>query len=316
MTRRKPGNLPASEGTYTPSGQKVRMETLQDEDTSLRRLSVPAPCVGRFFFGPPALRVRNIPAVVPPCGPSGRVRTRTRTRGAQLRRWRRLHRRCFRLRRHPGSVGGVGRGQRPRTVVDDIGQEIYLEAPPQRILSVGLAMDNILLSVTDPPRVVGVTTLATDPQWSYVADVSPHMTLVQQLNAEQVLALAPDIVLVAVERSRRRAPAAGVGREAVHVRRLRHGGRRAGQHRPHRGDHGRRGPGAGAHRRVLPPLRTNRVPHRGQGAAPGLVVGRLGRDGGSGMSIHDIIEMAGGVNAAARHGIRGWHTSTPRRSCR
>src|SRR5690606_15411120 len=60
MTRRKPGNLPASEGTYTPSGQKVRMETLQERTRSLRRLSVPAPCVGGFFCGPPALRVRNI----------------------------------------------------------------------------------------------------------------------------------------------------------------------------------------------------------------------------------------------------------------
>ncbi len=48
-------------------------------------------------------------------------------------------------------------GAFPRTVVDDIGQEIFLAEPPQRIVSVGLAMDNILLSVTDPERVVGVT---------------------------------------------------------------------------------------------------------------------------------------------------------------
>src|SRR5690606_14739533 len=56
-----------------------------------------------------------------------------------------------------------------------------------------------LLSVTDPERVVGVSAWAADPASSYVVDkVRPHMTLVEQLNAEQVLAVAPDIVLVAV----------------------------------------------------------------------------------------------------------------------
>src|SRR5690606_34551272 len=67
-----------------------------------------------------------------------------------------------------------------------------------RIFSVGLAMDNVLLSITDPARVVGVTRYALDPAYSYVADrVADHMVILDELNAEQVLAVRPDIVLVA-----------------------------------------------------------------------------------------------------------------------
>jgi len=45
---------------------------------------------------------------------------------------------------------GPAAGAFPRTLVDDIGQEISLPEPPQRIVSAALALDNILLFVTDP----------------------------------------------------------------------------------------------------------------------------------------------------------------------
>src|SRR5690606_16069760 len=94
---------------------------------------------------------------------------------------------------------GPAAGAFPRTLVDDIGQEISLPEPPQRIVSAALALDNILLFVTDPQRVVAVTRFAADPAYSYVSDrLQPHMTIIDQLNAEQVLALDPDIVLIAV----------------------------------------------------------------------------------------------------------------------
>ncbi len=86
----------------------------------------------------------------------------------------------------------------PRTVIDGTGAEIVLDEPPQRIFSTAAAIDNILLSVVDPERVVAVTIYATLEGYSYVADrVAPHMMIVETLNGEQVLAANPDIVLVA-----------------------------------------------------------------------------------------------------------------------
>lgn len=88
----------------------------------------------------------------------------------------------------------------PLTVVDDTGRELLIQGPPRRILSTGLAMDNILLSLVDPERVIGVTRFATQPDFgSYVADkVQPHMILVDQLSPEYVVAADPDLVLVAI----------------------------------------------------------------------------------------------------------------------
>lgn len=223
---------------------------------------------------------------------------------------RRLHRAVFVFAVILALSAASAAGAFPRTVVDDIGQEIYLEAPPQRILSVGLAMDNILLSVTDPSRVVGVTTLATDPQWSYVADlVSPHMTLVQQLNAEQVLALAPDIVLVA----------AWNDPDVVHQ--LRELGIRLYTFAAFDtvadalDNIARIGEITGDDDRAQALIdefyrRYGQIAFRIAGRERPLVLSwdDWGTTAGPGMSIHDVIELAGGVNAAARHGIRGWHT--------
>lgn len=87
----------------------------------------------------------------------------------------------------------------PRTVVDDMGTEIYLEAPPERIFSVALALDNITLSLVEPERVVGVSSFASQPEWgSYVADlIGDHMVHVEVLTSEIVLAAEPEIVLAA-----------------------------------------------------------------------------------------------------------------------
>lgn len=198
----------------------------------------------------------------------------------------------------------------PRTIVDDIGQEIYLDAPPQRIMSVGLAMDNILLAVTDPARVIGVTTLATDPQWSYVADrVAPHMTLVQQLHAEQVLALAPDIVLVAVWNDP----------DVVHQ--LRDLGVKLYTFASFDtvadalDNLARIGEITGDEERAQQLIdefyrRYGQIAFRIAGVERPLVLSwdNWNATAGPGMSIHDIIELAGGVNVAALHGITGWHT--------
>src|SRR5690606_36662358 len=86
----------------------------------------------------------------------------------------------------------------PRTVVDGLVKEIELLAPPQRIFSSALAVDNVLLPLVEPERVVGVTRFAQDPEQSYVVDkLRDHMVILDALNAELAVATNPDIVLAA-----------------------------------------------------------------------------------------------------------------------
>jgi iron complex transport system substrate-binding protein len=97
-----------------------------------------------------------------------------------------------------GILSPVAIGSQPYTVIDGAGNEITFSSPPQRIFSAGLAIDNILLSVVDPSRVVAVTYFALQ-EGSYVKDkVTPKMTLVEALNPELIVAINPDIVLVAI----------------------------------------------------------------------------------------------------------------------
>ncbi|MBO8142861.1 MAG: ABC transporter substrate-binding protein [Firmicutes bacterium] len=198
----------------------------------------------------------------------------------------------------------------PRTVIDGAGRAIILEAPPQRIFSVGLALDNILLTIADPARVVGVTRYAADPEWSYVADrVAEHMVLVDQLNAEQVLAAEPDIVLAAIWNN------PDVVRQledlGVTIYLFTDFGTVAGTL-----DNIRRiGEITGEDERAQALIDEF---HRRYGRLAMAIAGRprprvLSLDAswgtvGPGMTIHDIIELAGGINAAAEAGVRGWQT--------
>ena len=212
-----------------------------------------------------------------------------------------------------GSVAAQAAEGWPRTVVDELGQTIVLERPPQRIFSVGLAMDNVLLSITDPARVVGVTRYALDPAHSYVADrVADHMAILDQLNAEQVLAANPDIVLVAewndpdVVRQLRQL---GVvlytftGFDSVEdaldmILRI---GEITGDEQ--------------AAAALVEEFRS-RVARVAQAVAGRPRPRVLYLDDwwgtiGPGMAYHDMIELAGGINVAAEAGIRGWRTIDP-----
>jgi len=196
----------------------------------------------------------------------------------------------------------------PRVVVDGLGKEILLEAPPQRIFSAGLVFDNILLSLVPPERVVAVTRFAADPKDSYVVDkLRDHMVIVDALNAELVVATQPDIVLVASWSNQdevRQIEALGYkvytftsfstvedGLETV---------RRIGEIT-----------GFEAEAEALIAefwRRYEKVAQRIQGRERPAV---LSWDGwstttGLGTAMHDIIEMAGGTNLAAVHGIQGW----------
>jgi len=205
---------------------------------------------------------------------------------------------------------GPAAGAFPRTLVDDIGQEISLPEPPQRIVSAALALDNILLFVTDPQRIVAVTRFAADPAYSYVSDrLQPHMTIIDQLNAEQVLALDPDIVLIAV------------WNDPDTVHQLRDLGvklytfARFSTVQDALDNIARIGEITGDEERAQALIdefhrRAQEVAARvsGRPRPAVLVWDDWGTTVGPGTSAHDIIEMAGGRNVAAEHGIVGWQT--------
>jgi iron complex transport system substrate-binding protein len=85
----------------------------------------------------------------------------------------------------------------PLTVVDDTGAAITLNAAPRSIVSLTLATDEILLSLVDPARLIGVTTYATDPAISNVAGRLAAGPAGLTMNVETVIALRPDLVIVA-----------------------------------------------------------------------------------------------------------------------
>jgi iron complex transport system substrate-binding protein len=85
----------------------------------------------------------------------------------------------------------------PLHVTDDTGAAVTLPARPVRIISLTLATDEMLLTMVDPARVVGVSLFADDPGISNVADRAAGIANKLDVNVETILSLRPDLVLVA-----------------------------------------------------------------------------------------------------------------------
>jgi iron complex transport system substrate-binding protein len=67
-------------------------------------------------------------------------------------------------------------------------------APPQRIVSLNLCADQLVVLLAEPSRIAALSKLARDRQLSYVAEQAEGFPLAQP-NAESVLAYRPDLVL-------------------------------------------------------------------------------------------------------------------------
>ena len=85
----------------------------------------------------------------------------------------------------------------PLSVADDLGNTVALRAQPRRIISLTLTTDEILLSLVDPHRLLGVTTFSVDPAVSNVVDRAVAIPHKLTLNPETIISLAPDLVFAA-----------------------------------------------------------------------------------------------------------------------
>jgi iron complex transport system substrate-binding protein len=91
----------------------------------------------------------------------------------------------------------VRAGAYPRTLEDPLGRPFELRAPSRRIVSTVLAADEILLELVGPERLAGLTYLIDAPNVTLSAGRAPKRIPRVYGSAEQMLALEPDIVIVA-----------------------------------------------------------------------------------------------------------------------
>lgn len=85
----------------------------------------------------------------------------------------------------------------PRVIVDDLGREVTIPAPPERIASVTLASDEILLDLVGPERLLGVTYFAANPAISNVATRLDGVGRTDLIgNPELLISLDADLVVL------------------------------------------------------------------------------------------------------------------------
>jgi len=88
-------------------------------------------------------------------------------------------------------------GSFPLETEDDTGYTVRLERKPQRIISLTVFTDDILLDLVDHSRLIGVTHFSEDPAISNVVDKIADIPHKLTMNVEVILSLQPDLVFVA-----------------------------------------------------------------------------------------------------------------------
>ena len=210
----------------------------------------------------------------------------------------------------PGIVDPSNTGW-PREVETSEGK-ITLEGPPQRILTYSLGHDEMVLALAPPERIAALGKFTGNPSYSNVAELAPQFPVYEK-GAENVLAQSPDIFIVSKST---KADIVELVKEAgVPVA------------RPDLEDAAEGnisqilllGYMLGAEERALEltaEIRqrleavASRVPPAGDPSRPAVISITRWSDSisisGGGTTGSDIIEAAGGVNAAARDGIDGF----------
>ena len=85
-------------------------------------------------------------------------------------------------------------GAFPRTVRDTSG-EVVIQRRPQRIHTLSVGYDEITFRLVDPSRIVAVGTVTANPDFSNVAEEASRIPSKVGREAEQILAVQPDLVV-------------------------------------------------------------------------------------------------------------------------
>jgi iron complex transport system substrate-binding protein len=96
-----------------------------------------------------------------------------------------------------GEGGDPAKASYPRELRDGSGATLKLTARPQRIISQTLGTDEILLAICSPDRIVGLSSVSYDPQYSPIIEQARSLGLPSLKSAEEILRLNPDLIFVA-----------------------------------------------------------------------------------------------------------------------
>ena len=81
-------------------------------------------------------------------------------------------------------------------VTDTQGYVLNLPRKPQRIVTLSLSSDEMVLGMTQPEKVVALHYLADDPGISTIADKAGRISArMREYNAEMIISLQPDLVI-------------------------------------------------------------------------------------------------------------------------
>ena len=83
----------------------------------------------------------------------------------------------------------------PRSVTDKYGKLMTIPAPPRRIVSGEMTVDEILFDLIGPERIVAVSRFSFERRYSSLADRVTQLDLPSSESAEVVLSLRPDLVI-------------------------------------------------------------------------------------------------------------------------
>ena len=188
-------------------------------------------------------------------------------------------------------------------MTDGAGRQVRLASRPVRIVSQTLASDEMLFPIVPPERLVGLSSLSRDPQYSNVLDEASAHPAPSIESAEDILRLKPDLIFVA---SYSRAETVQVlETTGAPVYRLANLDDLAGIMETIRGVGAAVGEEAAAERVVAEmERRLAAVASRRAGRPrPRVLSYSGGFTAGRGTSFDDVVRRAGGINeaAAARH---------------
>ena len=68
-------------------------------------------------------------------------------------------------------------------------------AKPQRIVSINLCLDQLVLMLADPEHIQSLTFLSLDPAYSFMHEEAANVRVINHGAAEEILPLEPDLVL-------------------------------------------------------------------------------------------------------------------------